>query len=102
MGKLSQSLRTGLCNLALLVGTGLPAQAAPAALNGNACFVEYLARGTYITQTSGKIGTISAYANEPVVGKKYKTTIYKLNQRWYVTSEKDVAVSGEDAGGIVC
>jgi hypothetical protein len=72
------------------------------ALNGNACTVEYLARGTYITQTAGKVGTINAYVNEPVTGKEYKTTIYRLNRRFYVTNVKDVAVTGEDAGGIVC
>lgn len=94
---MQQALSIALIIVAI-IATSLPAKA----LNGNACTVEYLARGTYITQTAGKVGTISAYVNEPVTGKEYKTTIYRLNRRFYVTNEKDVAVTGEDAGGIVC
>lgn len=42
--------------------------------------------------------------------KKVVTLLHKLEEIWpdgvslfaYVTSKKDIAVSGEDAGGIVC
>lgn len=95
---MTEYLQIALIIIALITATATPVKA----LNGNACTVEYLARGTYITQTAGETGTINAYVNEPVTGKKYKTTIYRLNQRFYVTNKKDVAVSGEDAGGIVC
>lgn len=90
---MNQILSIVFITVALLAAYAVPAKA----LNGNACTVEYLSRGTYITQTAGKVGTIKAYA-----GSSYKTTIMQLNQRWYVTNQKDVAVWGEDAGGIVC
>jgi hypothetical protein len=95
---MQQALSIALIIVAIIATGTTPAKA----LNGNACTVEYLARGTYITQTAGKVGTINAYVNEPVTGKEYKTTIYRLNRRFYVTNVKDVAVTGEDAGGIVC
>ncbi len=90
---MQQTLSIALIIVALFATYTLPAKA----LNGNTCTVEYLSRGTYITQTAGKAGTINAYA-----GNAYKTTVMRLNQRWYVTNQKDVAVWGEDAGGIVC
>ena len=65
---MQQTLSIALIIVALFATYTLPAKA----LNGNTCTVEYLSRGTYITQTAGKAGTINAYA-----GNAYKTTRYR-------------------------
>lgn len=54
---MQQTLSIALIIVALFATYTLPAKA----LNGNTCTVEYLSRGTYITQTAGKAGTINAY-----------------------------------------
>ena len=82
---------------AVLLLCGLLLRPAPALAASNACYVQALTNGQYVTQTSGKAGTIDVYVNGA-----YATTISRLNQPWYATKDKKARVRGYDANGLVC
>lgn len=83
------SILLALC----LTLTALPVRAA----SRNACTVQPLRNGQFVTQTAGTSGTIAIYVNG-----KYATTIARLNQPWYATADKQARVRGYDQDGLVC
>jgi len=63
----------------------------------NACYVQTLRGGQFVTQTAGVAGAISVY-----VDGVYATSTFSLSQPYYATSSKTAVVRGYDQNGMVC
>lgn len=87
-----QILFTALIITALFASYAAPAQAAT-----TGCTVSSTSTGQWVTQNSGKAGTITIHVNGTAT-----FTIPRLGQPYKATSDKKARVGGYDVNGKVC